>query len=176
NYGVFVACYFAAREASITTKNTTSGWKSAGLWPVSSRRPLSNFLVSKASSTHQEDQQSSQPRSQQLDEAASIVPWSTPHRSADLRHQLHQLVQLGKDGLDTHTLRRPSRKMQKSWDNQASRLVLLKQQFQHIQAHLDNQRQRKRKKVPLSPNSRFAAVAHIQQARQSPDDSIDSLD
>jgi 4-hydroxybenzoate polyprenyltransferase len=172
----FLACYIDARDTAITSQNIKSGWKGAGLWPISRHRPLSNPLVSRASSS--QPSQPSQPisGSQQWDESVSVIPWSTPHRSSDLRHQLHQLQQLGKDRLDTYTLRHLSRKVQKGWDDQASRLVNLEQQVRHLQGHLDIQQQRKRKKVPLSPNSKFATIRQITQAQKSPIDNMDTPD
>ncbi|KZL63508.1 transposase, partial [Colletotrichum incanum] len=121
-------------------------------------------------------QQTSQPTSQQWDEAVSIIPWSTPHRSDDLRHQLHLFNQLGKDALDTHTIRHLSRKVQKGYDNQASRLAVLEQQVHQLQAQLDSQRQHKRKKVPTSPNSTFATIWDIQKAKNPAVGEIDDPD
>ncbi|OHW98673.1 transposase [Colletotrichum incanum] len=121
-------------------------------------------------------QEEEQPSSQQWDESVSIAPWLTPRRSADLRHQLHQLSQLCKGGLDTHTIRHLSRKVQKGWDNQASRLALLEQQVKALQAQLDSHRNRRGKRAPpLSPNSAFTIVTNIQQSQQS-DDNLDSPD
>ncbi|KAK6224541.1 transposase [Colletotrichum tabaci] len=158
----FLECYFKARKASITSQNIKSGWRASGLWPVSIRRPLSNPMVSKAQET---SQQTNQPSSQQWDEAISIALWSTPHRSADLRRQLHLFNQLGKDGLDTHTIRHLSRKVQKGYDEQASRVVHLEQQVRQLEGQLEEQQQRKRKKVRLSPNRTFANIWDIQRAQ-----------
>ncbi|KAF4808961.1 hypothetical protein CGCTS75_v014792 [Colletotrichum tropicale] len=169
----FLDCYFTARTAAITAQNIKAGWKWAGLWLVSLRRPLSNALVSKASSSQLASQQIG---SQQWDEAVSVIPWSTPHQSADLRHQLHLLSQLGKDGLDTHTIRHLSRKVQKGYDNQASRLAILEQQVKALQAQLDTHRRCKRKKVPLSPNSTFASIEHIRRAQIGSSDAEDITD
>ncbi|KAK2005684.1 hypothetical protein LZ32DRAFT_671666 [Colletotrichum eremochloae] len=154
----FLECYFKARKASITIQNVKSGWKSAGLWPVTIRRPLSKSLVTKASPS----QQASQPSSQQWDEAVSVIPWSTTHRPADLRHQLHQLTY---PAGYTHTIRRLSRKVQKGYDEEASRKALL-----------ERQRSCKRKKVTLSPNSTFATIEHIQRAQNPGAGEIDGPD
>ncbi|KZL67535.1 transposase [Colletotrichum tofieldiae] len=96
-------------------------------------------MVSKAQET---SQQTNQPSSQQWDEAISIALWSTPHRSADLRRQLHLFNQLGKDGLDTYTIRHLSRKVQKGYDEQASRVVHLEQQVRQLEGQLEEQQQR----------------------------------
>ncbi|EFQ36792.1 transposase [Colletotrichum graminicola M1.001] len=169
----FLECYFKARKISTTSQNIRSGWRAAGSWPVAMRRPLSNPLIAKAQQT---TSQTSQPSSQRWDEAVSIVPWSTPHRSADLRHQLHQLTQLGQDGLDTHTIRHLCKKVQMGYGEQASRLALLERQVSALQAKLEDQRSRKSKKVPLSPNSTFATIGHIQRTRNTDTGDTDSPD
>ncbi|KAK1953510.1 hypothetical protein LY78DRAFT_622244, partial [Colletotrichum sublineola] len=45
-----------------------------------------------------------------------------------------------------------------------------------MQAHMNNQQSRKRKKAPLSPNSTFVTIAHIQRARNPEAGQIDSPD
>ncbi|KDN69817.1 putative transposase [Colletotrichum sublineola] len=154
----FLECYLKAREASITIQNIKAGWKATGLWPVSIRRPLSSSLVTKAQQT---SQQTSQPSSQQWDEAVSIVSWSTPRKSANLRHHFHQIDQLVKDRLDIHTFRHLSRKVQKAYNKEAQ---------------LEDHQSRKRKKVPLSPNSTFAKVGDVQQPENPDAGRIDSPD
>ncbi|KAK1989748.1 hypothetical protein LX36DRAFT_475296 [Colletotrichum falcatum] len=72
--------------------------------------------------------------SQQWDESISIIPWLTPRRPADLRHQLYQYEQLGKDGQDIHTFRHLSRKVQKGYNEEVFQKTLLQQENRALKA------------------------------------------
>ncbi|KZL65340.1 transposase [Colletotrichum tofieldiae] len=149
----FIDCYRRARLDALTIQVIKSSWKHTGLWPVDVAQPLSSPFTA------------GQSGSQQWDEAVSIVPWSTPRKSADLQRQLHLFNQLTQDTREIYTQRHLFRKVQKGWDQQAYRLTVLERQAQAFQAQTDSQQQGRRKRVQTDPNTTFANIEDIRRAQ-----------
>ncbi|KAK8041338.1 transposase [Apiospora phragmitis] len=72
----------------------------------------------------------------------SDVIWSTPRKSKEFKEQVR-----------------------KAFDEKEVQVAILQRQVEALQAQLEAVRPRKRKKVNLSPNSKFAKIEDIQRTR-----------
>ncbi|KAK2746107.1 DUF300 domain-containing protein [Colletotrichum kahawae] len=93
---------------------------------------------------------------------ASAVPWSTPKKRDELQDQFSLFSKLDND---EHTQRLLFRKVQKGFDEQAYQLAVAQRKIEALQAEVDASRARKRKKVRISPNSKFADIEAIRRAQ-----------
>ena len=164
----FILCYSNARKAALTSKNIVSGWKWTGLWPVSMAKPLMSRLLLNSTSTpaKQGDQVCTElsdgHRSEKWMTETSAVSWSTPKKRNELHGQLSLFSTLEKD---QNTQRLLFRKVQKGFDQQAYELAVAQRRIEALQAEVDAGRARKRRKVRMSPNSKFADIEAIRRAQ-----------
>ena len=88
--------------------------------------------------------------------------WSTPKKTSDFKDQVQLSNQLAKHSTTQRLL---FRKTQKAFDEKNVQLATAQRQIQALEARIDTIRPRKRKKVELSPNSKFANIEDIHRAQ-----------
>jgi len=175
----FLACYRKARQVACSIQNIKAGWKTTGLWPISLSKPLMSPLLLDPTNNNSRIQDSIQDTSirsraiKNQDTAGSIGALSTPRKSIDLKTQLRLYSQ---QDLDPRTRRLLFQKVQKGYDVKDLELVVSQQKIQALEARLEAVRPRKKKKVQLSPNSKFASIRSIYRAQMEAGDQIDGLD
>ncbi|KAF7520283.1 hypothetical protein G7054_g12829 [Neopestalotiopsis clavispora] len=179
----FLICYEKARRAALTKKNIISGWKWTGLWPVSMAKPLMSPLLLKNAKTPAK--QAGEVYKGFLDNRGSgkwvadslVVAWLTPRKRDELRDQLSLFSKLD---IDMPTQRLLFRKVQKGFDERDYELAVAQRRIKALQAEVDARRARKRKKVEMSPNSKFADIEAIRRTQikvgEVDDDSDESGD
>ncbi|KAI1855983.1 uncharacterized protein JN550_013924 [Neoarthrinium moseri] len=175
----FLSCYRRARLDGLTGQNIKSGWKASGLWPVSVTKPLmSRNLVNSAPITpggtqvapgHQ-NTVNSRPIQCMVDSEAT---WSTPKKTSELVDQIRQFNTIHHH---TTTQRQLFRKIHKAFDDKNIQLAVNQRQIEALEARLEAVRPRKRKKVELSPNSKFANIEDIYKAQIAAGEVETSLD
>lgn len=154
----FLLCYKKARKEALTESNIKAGWKSSGLWPLSTIRVLSNPLIVK---TKLKSTRSQSEPPDILSQEASQVYWETPRTARALRDKLRLFDRLDKD---PHTKRLLFRKINKAFDKKNIDIAVKEHEIEVLRTRLDNIQARKRKKVQLSPNSKFATIRDIYRA------------
>ncbi|KAF5517530.1 putative RNA-directed DNA polymerase from transposon X-element [Colletotrichum aenigma] len=98
-----------------------------------------------------------------MDETGILeVPWLTPKKRDELQDQFSLFSKLD---TDEHTQRLLFRKVQKGFDEKAYQLAVAQRKIEALQAEVDASRVRKRKKVKMSPNSKFADIEAIRRAQ-----------
>jgi hypothetical protein len=176
----FLSCYREARLEALTVLNIKGGWKASGLWPVNMAKPLLSPLLLENSnkvpstpdnSTSTEVRRGKITSDYYLD--LSAVVWSTPKKSVDLREQLRLFGRLEDS---TITQRLLFSKVRKAFDEKDVQLAAQKRQIESLETQIDANRARKRKKVRLSPNSKFANIEAIRNAQIEAGDATDGLD
>jgi hypothetical protein len=95
----------------------------------------------------------------------SLITWTTPRKSVDLRDQLRSAQQLQET--DQFTQRQLFKKITKGFDEKDSLLAEVRLRIQALETQLEIARPKKRKKVETSPNSKFADIERIFQAQQA---------
>ena len=103
----------------------------------------------------------------------SIVVWSTPKKTSDFKDQVQLSNQLAEHSTTQRLL---FRKIQKAFDKKNVQLATAQRQIQALKARIETIRPRKRKKVDLSPNSKFANIEDIHQAQLAVGEAESSLD
>jgi hypothetical protein len=94
----------------------------------------------------------------------SLVMWSTPKKSTDLKVQAAEFQKLNEQGFFTQRLL--FRKILKGFEEQESVLADKELQIKSLETQLEAARPRKRRKVKTCPNSKFADISAIRQAQQ----------
>ena len=84
--------------------------------------------------------------------------WLTPKKTSDFKDQVQLSNQLA-EHLTTQRLL--FRKIQKAFDEKNVQLATAQRQIQALEARIETIKPRKRKKVDLSPNSKFANIEDI---------------
>ena len=170
----FLISYQRARGKALSSQNIQSGWRSSGLWPVCVARPLTSPLL--LENSNQTPKQPAEevnydmtgPSDIQTPPNASmagIFVWSTPKKSIDLQRQLRGFHQLQQTDLPTQ--RQLFRKIQKGFDEKDYLIMDAELRIQALETKLDLSKPRKRKRVELSPNSKFATIEDIQKTEET---------
>lgn len=94
----------------------------------------------------------------------SDIIWSTPRKSVEFKEQVRVANLLEEN---TVTQRQLFRKVRKAFDEKDVQVAVLERQVEALQAQLETARPRKRRKVDLSPNSRFATIEDIQRTQMA---------
>ncbi|KAL0937068.1 transposase [Colletotrichum truncatum] len=105
--------------------------------------------------------------------ATSIVAWSTPKKTVDLYDQLSLFSKLDKD---QQTQRLLFRKVQKGFDEKDYQLATAEKKIAMLEAEVEAGMVRKRRKVQMSPNSKFANIEAIHKAQIEAGEIEDSSD
>jgi 4-hydroxybenzoate polyprenyltransferase len=176
---IMLQCYHKARAEALDPDICTSGWSASGLWPVNKKKPLSNPLllennnkasISKQAVARQEEQDLAHA---QIDFLDGFGVWKTPRKVEELTIQLAK-ININSEGLRTR--RMLFRKIGKAYNHMEFDLAAMRRENEALKAEIENKRGNKRKKVELSPNSKFASIADIRRAQRAAGDEIDSSD
>ncbi|KAK8120392.1 transposase [Apiospora kogelbergensis] len=167
----FLQCYQKARSEALSGQNIRSGWRAAGLWPVSMAKPLLSPLVVGNTSYTTSDPAKTEPEGssrtfctpRNIFRGSDII-WSTPRKSVEFKEQVRVANLLEEN---TVTQRQLFRKVRKAFDEKDVQVAALERQVEALQAQLETARPRKRRKVDLSPNSRFATIEDIQRTQMA---------
>lgn len=171
--------YQESRLEAITSKNIRSGWKASGCWPVSMAKPLMSRLL--LENSQQTVRNEAIPRSIDRSRYRTIfearkngtrVPWSTPKKARDLLDQLAQFSSLKSP---CGTQRILFRKLTKGFDEKDHALAYALQRIEALETQLAAQKPQKRKKVEMSPNSKFAGIEAIYRAENGDGEVDDDL-
>jgi len=96
-------------------------------------------------------------------ENTSLVQWQTPRKARDVYMQVNTVSRLG--NLDLPTQRQLFRKITKGFDEKDFALAEAELRIQQLEAKVEELQPRKRRKVQMSPNSRFADIRAVRQAQ-----------
>ncbi|KAK8013654.1 transposase [Apiospora marii] len=165
----FLQCYQKARSEALSGQNIRSGWRAAGLWPVSMAKPLLSPLLVGNTSYTTSDPAKTEPEGSSRALCTprntirgSDIIWSTPRKSVEFKEQV-RLANLLEE--NTVTQRQLFRNVRKAFDEKDVQVAILGKQVEALQIQLEAERPRKRRKVDLSPNSRFARIEDIQRTQ-----------
>ncbi len=169
----FLKAYSRARRAAGTSRIIRAGWVATGLWPINVERPLSNGLVLKAdevalnkADSQQQQQDNTGPSSAYHSQSARMV--QTPHRSQEVHKLLGSRVgQLQQLYRADPVARVTFSKIAKSLDDKVIKLAEYQQQIQVLEAEVERLRPKKRKRVQVDLNERFASIADVIKAKKA---------
>lgn len=145
----FLELYYIAREKGLSVQNIKSGWQATGLWPISLRKPLLNRLLIPVKETDSQTANQDSQATNQLEltlsekELAGLVMWLTPRKPNELRDQL----------------------ISKVFSLQTLQLTIEKNKREFLEKQLEAARPRKKRKVQIDPNERFARIESIHRAQ-----------
>ena len=91
------------------------------------------------------------------------MAWTTPKKASDLKRTLTDVAALS--DTDTSTRRQLFRKLQKGWDERDYALATANLRIKVLEARIERLQPQKRRKVKLSPNSKFASIKDIRRGR-----------
>lgn len=152
---LFLLSYKSARDDALTSRNIRSGWRATGLWPVDISKPLgSKFIIP-------DDPPTPPAKTAVADESAAAL--ATPSDGKQLRKSLGHLR--GMRGRQPALAREAIRKASKALDKKNRELAEAEMQKRALEEQIANLRPKKRQKVDISPNKRFASLGHIQLAQ-----------
>ncbi|KAF6825092.1 transposase [Colletotrichum plurivorum] len=98
-----------------------------------------------------------------LDIDTSQIIWSTPRKSVELKDQVAVYSSL--QDVDKPTSRLLFKKITKAFDEKVSQLATAAIRIEGLEARLEAAKPRKRRKVKMSPNSKFADIEAIHKAQ-----------
>lgn len=156
----FVVAFARAREDAIYSKNIRSGWEASGLWPVNIERPLASRFVDV-----EQPRQVSTPRKRRHRSQGSLpkitrpscktVP--TPRRSQDIFKLLYEVSPELREIFRTdNTVRISFDKVARLVDEKTMEVFNLQLKLEAAEAQLERLRPKKKRKVRLDPNAKFA--------------------
>ena len=161
----FLICYAKARKQALTSQNIKSGWRAGGLWPVNSAKPLMSRLL--LDNSNKPNSKASKRKAEE-----PLLDWSiqhsafrikTPKKMEDVRDEVYQISQLGK--ASAPTARVLFRKVSKAFDQREFVIAQHEQRIKQLEARVLQLEPRKRRKVRVSPNSKFVGIEAIRQAQ-----------
>ncbi|EAQ92251.1 hypothetical protein CHGG_00486 [Chaetomium globosum CBS 148.51] len=158
---LFLRRYAQAKNDAIKERNIRSGWKASGLWPVNLDKPPDE------PSTVEPNQPVSQSASQSVSQSVSRRLIKTPNRSQEVHRLISTNVRLRRLQTIDPVARSLFKKVGKSLDNTAIKVASQEQKIRALEAEVDRLRPRKRKKVRMDPNTRFAQIEQIMQAKKA---------
>ena len=167
---IMLECYRRARATAFREANCRSGWFASGLWPVNKQKPLRSPLLlennNKASNNaavgaQQEVKKVVNTQVECLDE---YDVWKTPHKVTDLTVQLAQININSTARRHRHIL---FRKVGRAFNKKTFELAAFQRENEALKAEIEHKRGGKKKKVELSPNSKFAGIADIRRAQRA---------
>ena len=94
-------------------------------------------------------------------------PWKTPNKVVDLTLQLAKLNIANKGSREQRLL---FRKVEKAFDLKDLSIAMLKTENEALKARLWDLEHKKRKKVEITPNSKFARIRHLRRSRRADPD------
>lgn len=97
--------------------------------------------------------------------------WKTPHKVADLTIALAKINISSPARRARHHL---FRKVRKAFSHKDFELARLRRENEALKAEIEHRKGAKKKKVELSPNSKFATIKHIRRAQRAVGRDVDS--
>jgi hypothetical protein len=166
----FMICYCKARKKALTERNIRSGWKASGLWPVNIDKPLmSRLLLQPATPATQNnvEEGSSEPigREEKEEPQNSVVtPFMvTPKRGQEVQSLGRTLAFKNKRNPEARLL---FRKIGRSLDSKNMLLATQAAKIQALEAEVERWKPRKKQKVDMDPNKRFANIKSIMRTKE----------
>jgi BMFP domain-containing protein YqiC len=98
---------------------------------------------------------------------ASLVDWATPKGSVDLRKAASLFQRLPHTGMATQ--RQLFRNLVKGFEVKEVELASTQQKVHILEAQLEKKQPRKRKKVAVSPNSKFVTIREVNKVQELAD-------
>lgn len=170
----FLKAYGKARRVAGTSRVIRAGWVTTGLWPINVEKPLGNSLVLKADQEAQKKTDSQQKQHEDTAQLPQGNPHSfaraveTPHRSQEVHKLLGSRVgQLQQLYRADPVARVTFSKIGKSLDDKTLKIAEYEQKIQALEAEVERLRPRKRKRVQMDLNERFAGIADIIRAKEA---------
>ncbi|KAF7889298.1 uncharacterized protein EAF01_010031 [Botrytis porri] len=172
----FLSCYQKARIEGLTIQNIKSGWQASGLWPKNMAKPLMSRLLLENSNR---EVLSLNPESDddpilQWNIYSSFIQWKTPQKGADIRKYRDIMIQ--EKEIDLPTRRLLFRKIIKGFDAKDYEPLEAENKIRKLEYQLDEALPRKRRKVVVSPNSKFAGIRAIRRTQIEAGDREDEVD
>ncbi|KAF7909664.1 uncharacterized protein EAF01_003382 [Botrytis porri] len=155
----FLSCYQKARIEGLTIQNIKSGWQASGLWPKNMAKPLMSRLLLENSNR---EVLSLNPES----DDDPILQWNI--YSSDIMIQEKEI--------DLPTRRLLFRKIIKGFDAKDYEPLEAENKIRKLEYQLDEALPRKRRKVVVSPNSKFAGIRAIRRTQIEAGDREDEVD
>lgn len=152
---IFLSCYSAARKAAFSGRNIRAGWKATGLWPVDSSKMLQKLEKLPAVEALPEALPQDPPKVPDI--------FDTPSGGRQLRKSLERLR--GPLELQGRDLRVLLRKAAKALDKKNCELAEGQLQRNALELQVKRYQPKRRQKVEVDPNKRFANLGHIQAAQ-----------
>ncbi|UPL01239.1 hypothetical protein LCI18_012173 [Fusarium solani-melongenae] len=158
----FLKCYLKARMQAMKPETIRAGWKSSGMWPVSITKPLLNpwFIERQRRRESNAFQTPSAKRKLPIAIEEAIL---TPYRSLEVRTGIEFIANKEELG---YTARLLFRKAAKGLDQHLATIADRDRRIHILEAQLEHFRPKKRKKVKLGPNERFANIEAIWKTRE----------
>lgn len=165
----FLEIYRLARIEGLSNQNIRAGWKATGLWPVARAKPLLSPLL--LENSQQRTQKPVNSNIEGLNRPSSTplsilklhtTTWTTPRKARDLTTQL---TEFNNQLSPTPAQRNLFRKITKGFDEKDFQLATAHRRIQALETKVESMRPRKRKKVEISPNSKFATIEDVQRAQ-----------
>ena len=161
----FHTCYQKARQESITPSNIKLGWRITGLWPVSIAKPLMSPLLLENSnkSTNPILPKPQETLIRHPEISSTSIGLQTPKGRKDLYLQIRILAGGSHDQLPTQRLL--FRKVIKGIDEKEYELWKAYIIIKELEERLEHMWPSKKRKVQISPNSKFATIRAIKEVQ-----------
>jgi len=162
--------YHEARKTALREENLLAGWRATGMWPINKQKPLRSPLLLE----NQQQQKNRVPTKKAQARVAQAPPkpprkvvdsqgvWKTPHAALDLTAQFATLT-IAKKG--TKMQRVLFKKVEKAFNEKDLKVVMLETENEALKKRLWDLENKKKKKVPISPNRKFAEIKDIMRSR-----------
>ncbi|KAL8364922.1 hypothetical protein RB595_004887 [Gaeumannomyces hyphopodioides] len=165
----FLTAYAYARTKAFTPYIITSGWRATGLWPRNPLKPLMNRLLlensnrdGRRSAIQQSAEDNRAKKRSEVPFRLSQVGWETPKRSRGLATQISTFKARAPPSPTTRLF---FRKVQKGYEVREFELATAQQKIRQLEAELEAQRPRKRKRVVPDPNQAFVDIRRVAETR-----------
>lgn len=167
----FLDNYRLSRLDGLSSQNIKSGWKATGLWPVAASKPLLSPLLLENTIKRTQNKSEKTPGELKRAEFTLIklldmqpTVWSTPRKAKDLKDQIDLF---NKEGSASQASRNLFRKVTKGFDEKDLLLAKALKIVEALEAKVASIQPQKRRKVVLSPNSKFATIDDIMRTQNS---------
>ncbi|KAM7186432.1 hypothetical protein V8F33_011825, partial [Rhypophila sp. PSN 637] len=158
-------------------KNIKAGFRATGIWPWNRQQGLrSPSLLENATkgSILKPTKSGVALETPKTKKVTFSTPelWKTPIMAVDLTLQLAQITTANKGN---RTQRMLFRKIEKAFNLKDLKVAILETENEALKAELWDLRHKKKKKVELSPNTKFAGIRAVARSRRGDDDVDDSF-
>ncbi|KAM7186273.1 hypothetical protein V8F33_011869, partial [Rhypophila sp. PSN 637] len=164
---LLLKCYWLAHQEAFTPKNIKSGFRATGIWPFNRQKGLRSPLLLENTTKRSILKPTKSGVAPVTPKPKKVVfttpgPWKTPMKAINLTIQLGQINVANKGNRMQRSL---FRKVEKAFDLKDLKVAILETENEALKAELWDLKHKK-KKVELSPNSKFAGVRAVARARR----------